>query len=340
MISGSKKRLKKLPIVTFILVTALCNLVSINISYADTQYHYKSLDDFINLVPTKTSDPLIFRAHFKAQEKINDRQSDSTYENNKWHLVMRRGLYKAQVDKTISEIEQYLMNYSADEDIVQDKDDYYIARRDFTHFKHWHDAISIQENGSYTINGFTLHSDGTLTKDGITKKFTGLASLVYLNEFFANSDAGNWNYGFQETDNEIRAISYDNENAFDFDNKNPDTLDSLHLDTVFVTMKNMPWYIQERDAMVKKLAQDDFTTIEAIIRKNITGTKLDEARFLISHKQQTMAMLHYNEDGYNEALKKCLSISSDTEQKKYGVSNAINILKEKHLELQNEFRHG
>src|SRR5260221_1005060 len=173
-------------LIYFAFSVVLFNMTMINITYADVVYHYKSLGDFINLIPTRQPQALL--PHFKAQENANDRQPDSAYKDNQWHLIMRRGLYRAQVDKAISEIDRYFMGYGTDTDIVQDNNDYYLARRDLTHFKRGIDALRHEPDGTYTVNGYTLHADGTLTKNGITKTFKGLASLAYLNGFFANAD--------------------------------------------------------------------------------------------------------------------------------------------------------
>lgn len=320
------------PLLCIIVLFGLLRIVlGIPLSYANDQnvIGYKHWDDFINIQPTKNARPNDFRVHFKGQEKINDRQSNSTYEDNKWHLVLRHGLYKAQVDKAMSEIYLYFMGYSTDVDIVENKPDYYIARRVFRNFKKWREAISINNDGSYEINGYTLHPDSSLTKEGINKKFTGLAGLAVLNDFFANIDARSWNYGIQETDNELRVIVYDNELAFVFNNEEQNVMEN-HIDA---TLKNMPWYIKEHDAMVKKIAETDFSVIKSILQKNVTGTELDETRWLINK-----ALLP---PGQLAAVQKKLAlITPEYEQKQYGVDHIIEVLQKKHAQLQAKFQHG
>lgn len=286
------------------------------------------MNDFINLIPTKSSNPQDFHTHFKAQEKINDRQSDSAYKDNQWHLIMRRGLYRAQVDKAISEIDHYLMGYSTDVDIVQDNHDYYLARRKLSHFTRWGAALRLEQDGTYTINGYLLHPDGTLTKNGITKTLKGLASLAYLNGFFANSDALCNNYGIQETENEMRVIVFDNEDSFDFECEHQNVME----DEIPAAIKEMPWYISERKAIIKKLTDDtNFAVIKAIIIKNVTGTNLDEGRWMFVYHRDEITWESQEEiDSHEKWLS---AITPEEEQKTYGVSHIIEALENKHKEL-------
>ncbi len=311
----------------FIFSSVFFNMTWINVTYADIGCSYKSFNDYINLIPTKSSQPQMFRAHFKAQENINDRQPDSAYKDNQWHLIMRHGLYRAQVDKAISEIDRYFMGYGTDVDIVQDNNDYYLARRDLTHFTRWNEALRYEQDGTYTINGYILHPDGTLTKKGIIKKFKGLASLAYLNGFFANADANDFNYGVQETDNEIRVIVFDNEASFQFGDENKNAME----DGIDAAIKEMPWYISERKAIIQKLTEDtNFFAIKAIITKNVTGTSLDESRWILNHRDQATWL---SQEEIASAEKWLSTITPEEEQEAYGVSHIIDVLENKHAEL-------
>src|SRR5690348_4515274 len=65
---------------------------------------FKHFSDYTNIKPTEGSNPAWFRAHYWAKQKIVDRKPDPDYKNNKWKLVMRRGLFLAEVDKAMSEM--------------------------------------------------------------------------------------------------------------------------------------------------------------------------------------------------------------------------------------------
>lgn len=309
-------------------------------SYAiDNNAHdsYKSLDNFIIIGYTHNRPPGFFHTHYKAQEKINDRPPDSTYENNQWHLIQRDGLYLAQVDKAVSEIYRYYVGYSTDSDIVQDGQDYYLARRDFKNFKHWNDAVTTSDNKIY-INGYLLHSDGSLTKDGITKKFTGLGSFAVLSGFVSDSDATSDNWGIQETDSEIKFILYDNEHAFS------ENLFYMFTDNSFNAMEywlanypqiiSMPWYKQECDAIIKKIADKDFSAVESIIKRNISSTLLEEYRYsLLNH-------LELDDNRYQEMIKKVSQVNLQEEQQEYGAEQIIKVLSQKRTQLLAKPRQG
>ena len=77
-----------------ILFLALFLLIDCLPCQADTWKHFS---DYTNIQPTKKSDPSICRVHFNAKQKINDRKDDPVYKINAWKLVMRRGMFKAEV---------------------------------------------------------------------------------------------------------------------------------------------------------------------------------------------------------------------------------------------------
>ena len=251
----------------------------------------KHFSDYVDITPTRHSSPAIFRTHYFAKQKVNDRAHDPLYKNNQWKLVMRRGIYLAQVDKAMSEMYRYFLGYSTDVDIVEENGDFYIARRKFKSFKKAYnpgrtEPEYLRKDGTqFLVGGFLLLDDGRLIKDNQEKKFKGLASIAVLTKFFGETDAEDFNFGFQVSDYEITAIFYDCEHALDFDSgegrseANIETELTKKYGNEFV---NMSWFQQEKKQMMQKIADTDFSVIETILRKNITGSSLDEARWLFN----------------------------------------------------------
>lgn len=297
---------------------------------------FKHFSDYRDITPTKESSPAIFRTHYLAKQKVKDRAPDPLYKNNQWKLVMRRGIYLAQVDKAMSEIYQTLLGYSTDVDIVEENGDYYIARRKFNHFKKASEKgqYLIQLDGSnFTLKGYQLLDDGRLVKDNETKRLRGLASIAVLTRFFNETDAEDFNYGFQESDTEIKTIFYDNEHALSFSDEENQTDVENDLENKFGDkLINMAWYQQEKKQMLEKIATTDFSVFEKIIRKNITGNRLDEGKWMLAKiLSDPTVMPDYDR---NEARKQLDEINK-LDVNDYGVEKIISELRTRHEQLKN-----
>lgn len=292
---------------------------------------FKHFSDYTGITPTKKSDPSVCRTHFNAVEKINDRTEDPAYKTNQWKLVMRRGVYRAQVDAAMSELYRYFLGYSTDVDYVEEKGDYFIARREFKHFNKF-DEIFKKENSHYFINGYELQDNGLLTKDNQTKTFSGLAKAVVLADFFADTDAKSYNFGLQENENEIRLINYDLEAAFSFDD-DPDqtaveTNVARDLGDAFV---NMTWYQREKTEMRKKLAETDFSVIEKILRKHITVSQLESRRWFFEKILRDPTVFPTMDRKYAQQR---LDQLNQMDDKQYDVDRIIEKLRARHNELK------
>lgn len=248
----------------------------------------KHLSDYVNLTPTSTSSPAILRTHYFAKQKVNDRAHDPLYKNNQWKLVQRRGIFLAQVDKAMSEMYRTFLGYSTDVDIVEENGDIFIARRTFKKFKkafnpHRKEMNYIRKDGNqFLVGDLVLQDDGRLLKDNQQKRLIGLASIAVLTDFFAESDAEDFNFGFQVSDDEVKAVFYDCEHALSFDFQGNVGIEKALRERHGSEFVNMPWYQHEKQQMLKKIAETDFAVIETILRKNITGSRLDEARYLLN----------------------------------------------------------
>lgn len=307
------------------------------------QLTFKHFSDYKNIEPTKHSDPAGLRAHYWAKEKIIDRPEDPTYKKNTWKLVMRRGIYLSEVDKAMSEIYQLFLGYSTDVDMVEENGDYFIARREFKHFNVFEDdkdgtGILINKKGNqFYLKDYLIMNDGSLIAGNTIKHLTGLAKIAVLTNFFGESDAETFNYGIQETDTELRAIQFDNEHAFTF-NEERDNDDHQYPDIEKVLAEKlgpefiqMTWFQKEKQNMLEKIANTDFSIIERIIRKNITVSQLDEARWTLTKilKDPTV-MPDYDR---KEAQKELDNVNA-MDESKYGVEQIIQELKARHQKLR------
>lgn len=309
--------------------------VTNSVAFAITPF--KHFSDYVDIQSTSMSNPSIFRAHYFAKQKINDRNPDPLYKNNQWKLVQRRGIYLAQVDKTMSEMYKYFLGYSTDVDLVEEKGDYFVARRQFKHFQKAFDKgqYLIKLNGAtFTIKDYTLSEDGRLIKENEVKRLRGLASIAVLTRFFNETDAEDFNYGFQESDNEIKAIFYDCEHALDFwKEQNQTDIEKDLIEKFGDKLVSMPWYQQEKQQMLQKIAVTDFAIIEHIIRQNITSSKLDEARWMYNKILNDPTV--WPEFDRNEARKKLEELNK-LDEKEYGVDKIITQLRVKHEQLRKQ----
>ena len=259
------------------LFTVILTLSLTLFSLPASAHIFKHFSDYLDLRPTKDSNPGICRVHYHTQQKINDRKEDPTYESNGWMLIMRRGLFKAEVDTAMSQLFRYFMPYSTDVDYVEEQGDYFIGRRKFQDFHDFDDVVK-KEGSHLRIKDYELQDDGTLIKGKTFKTFTGLASVVVLAEFFADNDAKYYNFAIQENDTELRLIDFDLEDAFNFDDS-PDIEKAL-VSEFGKELIEMSWYQQEKKMMQKKIAETDFAVIENLIRNNVTVTRLESTIWL------------------------------------------------------------
>lgn len=252
----------------------------------------KYFSDYVDITPTRNSRPETLRVHYFAKQRENDRPHDPLYKNNQWKIVMRWGIYLAQKDKAMSEMYRYFLGYSTDVDIVEDHGDFYIARRKFKSFKKAYNPDRkerdyVRKDGNnFLVGKYLLLDDGRLVRDGEVKQFKGLASIAVLTDFFGEADYGDYNYGYQISDTEVKAIFYDCEHALNFhDNDDGESYSNLEGDLIHMLGKefvNMTWYQREKKQMLQKIADTDFSVIETILRKNITGSRLDEERWKLN----------------------------------------------------------
>lgn len=331
------KSIKNLFLITITTITVLMNGC---VFAAEIMKHFS---DYTDITPAKNSDPGILRTHYFAKQKVNDRAHDPLYKNNQWKLVQRRGMFLAQVDKAMSEMYRYFLGYSTDVDIVEEKGDLFIARRAFKHFKKAFnpgrkevDYIRKVDN-KFLVGGFELQDNGRLIKDAQTKQFKGLASIAVLTDFFAEGDAGDFNFGFQVSDDEVKTVFYDCEHAFTFEVEEGSdgniNIENELKDKYGSEFVNMTWYQQEKQQMLKKIADTDFSVIETILRKNINSSRFDEARYVLNKVLSDPKVLP--EYDRAEAKKQLDEISKMPES---GIEEIIQEMRKRHEKLRAQLK--
>lgn len=276
---------------------------------ADANVVYKNFDGYMNIRPLG-DEPEHPYAHLIAEEKIKSRQENSLYTNS-WFLLVRGGEYSAQIEMAMSQIYNYFLGYAPDIDIVRNQDRYYVASRAIKNFKSWY---QIHQENPILINGYTLYDNGTLEKDGVRKKLIGLGGIAALTEFFADADVNPTNFGIQEDNDEVRVFKIDNEAALDFedDKRSFMSLESILSELNEEAIIHMTWYQNEKNQMLKKIAETDFSVIENILRKYINASCINmQHRFMNkflddpnNHTEDTMTSQQcFNVDGLIEKLK-------------------------------------
>ena len=296
-------------------------------SHADVYKNFENYTD-IQFIPELAGDcsSTALRCHYSAKEKINDRGSDVLYEDNKWHLLLRHSLYQAQVEKAMSEIYLYFMGYATDIDIVKKDDEYFVASRSFKNFISWNRF----ESDSLT-NNYTFQQDGTLLKGNQKESFIGLGQISALAYFFADADVTNSeNYGIQEINNVVRCIKIDNADALeDLFEKDTPTIDSeLQQSNFGKNILSLKSYQDEKHNMLIKIANTNFTIIENILRKNITTTSLEMARWYLGRRLQSP-----DQEIRADALAD-LDKLNNIDPKEYALDKTIDKLKQRHQKLR------
>jgi hypothetical protein len=323
------------------LLIALSTLVILHsapASFANQQPSFKHFSDYTGMSQTASSNPATLQTHYVAMLRVNDRAANPAFEDNTWMLAMRRGLYLSEVEKAMSEIYMYFLDYSTDVDLVEDQGDYYVAGRKFKNFtvfdeaKNTPDHLLIQKKqGQFYVGDYLLTADGYLIEGSTVKQFRGLAGLAVLTRFFGVADATMFNYGLQENETELRAIQFDNESGFLF-NQGDDIENDLakKFGSDFI---QMPWYQNEKRTMQEKIANTDFSIIEKIVRSNISVSQLDEMRWTLNKilKDPTVLPEYDRKKAQHQ-----LDNLNKMDESKYGVDKIIQTLKIRQQQLRKQ----
>lgn len=302
------------------------------------------LDHFKDIAPLRGSHPQDAREQFIAREVISSRPSNSCYTND-WYILMREGKWGAEVEKAISLLYHFFLDYSTDINIVHDKvhDVFYVASRGVNNYVEWGNCFS--------KNLLSIDDDGRLfiTQHNQRYPVTGLGELCALTEFFGESDSNTDNFGIQILGNKARAFKIDNEKALDFfegpndPDNNTDSFDEQGIEkkesiqqeiqeTSIIAFKRditqCDWFRQEKESLLKKIAQTDFKIIEKILRNTLSSNKIESARWLFAYFNR-MNLHQEEKEKFNEVLTKLDKLMPEN----YDVNVIINKLRLKHTQL-------
>jgi hypothetical protein len=261
---------------------------------------YKNLADY-NIQRLPSSRPEDARIQYLAQEKIKSRVDDPMY-SDQWYILMREGKMGAQIEKAVSILYKYFFGYSTDINIIREEKDYYVASRGIKNFTTW--------TASICNNLIVTQPDGTLffVQDNTKYPIVGLGALCALTTFFRESDSNTENFGIQIIDNIARAFKIDNEKALNFFNEDEDHSEKENSENENIEDENRSekeniedeirsdstrflkqditksgWFQKEKQDMLNKIAQTDFSIIENILRENITSTKIESTSWLFNY---------------------------------------------------------
>lgn len=305
-----------------------------SLSLTPRSISYKSFHDFFDVKELKGCDPRFGRAHFTAKSVNLNHEEHPVYENN-WYILMRCGLYRAQVEKAMSKIYQHFMVVATDISIVKKDKNYYAASRGIRDFKEWrgfHEWLVVNKEEN---------SIGYRSKTGKIKPLFGLAEMCVLSEFFLDCDVHSGQFGVQEREDTCHVVKIDNEKALDLvypselESEITDTvhindfetelsLDTLRILSVDVTKTAA--FQHEKAMMLAKLASCDFSVIEAILRGHITSNKIESMQWFVNYLVENEAMS-------KEMAVNNLEILNSEDANKYSINAIVSFLKEKHQNL-------
>ena len=304
--------------------------------------HYKSFQDYCDIQEMKGSDPTVGHAHYTAKEKESSRAPNAIYTDT-WYLLMREGLYRAEVEKAMSEIYQYFMGVSTDIEIVKEGENYHVSSHGLAAFQTWDDckrSIVLQQNGQYLYR----------TSTGALKPIIGLADLCVLSKFFLDTDVHSTQFGLQEREEACYIVKIDNDKALDIEipledeDENEEDEDTITIETYedFLSIiygsfaqfniTETVYFRAEKQTCLNKLASTDFSIIEFILRKHITSNRLESSKWLINHllKQELSDEIREN---FEENLEKINKVNPTD----CGIQAILTQLKVAHDALRNDF---
>ena len=306
---------------------------------------FKSFADFIEIEKLAGSE-----THVTAKEKVKSQPDDPCYEN-KWYLLLRQGLYRAQVEKAMSEIYHYFLGYGTDIEILKNSDNYFNASRGIANYTPWHECVfklQIKTDGSLVL------TEKDAKKETNFPVFN-LGTLCALTDFFNDNDPAPGNFGLQFVDEmqAYRAFKIDSEkslpvpedeneqseNSASSDSESSDdeclsekeSIESeIKQDSILFLKKDITeaaCFKNEKEAMLNQIASTDFFIIEQILRKNITSTRIESSMWIINNlakqKDKERFLIYLNK-------------MTPEEMKKTEIDWTIEKLREQHFQLRKE----
>ncbi len=298
------------------------------------QLTFRNWNDFKDhqlIIGAKSSNGFYFTAvddNAKPEEEFTDR----------WFLVLRDGLYTAQVEQSMAVIYRLFLGYAPEVQIIKD------VRNE--------NDINVREMQRYYINRnnepkYYIASRGI--KDFITwnqygkekhgnLKIVGLGELLAIAEFFGESDLNGNNFGFKITKNSLISYKIDNAYALRFEcldalldqnsiNQLPACMDVPPIFSEFVGKNEI---LNEKRQMLQKIANTDFHIIESIFRRYITSDYIESMMWnltFILNMQREKGIANIKQDILKQEI---LNLN----HKEYDIDAIIDKIKRRHLTLQ------
>ncbi len=272
-------------------------------------------------------------ARSKAKEKTKSRQANPFYSDN-WYLLLRKGLYGAQIEKAMSELDALFLGYSTDIDLLKEGEDYYAASHEINYFRTWSEIASQTR---------TL-PDGNLVfiDNDHYKPIIGMGKVFVLADFLGASDPHSGNWGIQIREKDCLVVQIDKADSLDFSEGGEEGEQLKSFEGEFDTGMFAPyskidwrqtdWYKREKQEILTKIATTDFSRIEAILRRNITSNKLEAAKWQLKRQLSTAAT---TEEA--EGLREALQHLDGLDPSEGNVEAIVSALRKKHQALAAEW---
>ena len=292
---------------------------------------YRSFEEYTNLEFIKTDTSCGYM--FKGREKTSTRDSNPNY-TNKWFIIYRSGLYAAQKEKAMAAFYRHFLGYAPDIDIIHIPVENNIPVENVLHFYEKGGNPSHYFIASREINNYVPWQKMEMDKYG-KKPVHGLASIEVLAYFFSDSDFQYENYGYRIHQDELIAFKIDNGRALNLNwMLHPITAEALEQlefknalapEGITIGDGNLPDYAPlplsisqsiffqtEKQAMLEKIANTDFSIIEKILRDHFTVGPVEEERYILNRVLHRDAK-NMPEDTLKHYKKRLASIQDDTQ---------------------------
>lgn len=289
---------------------------------------YKSFSDYKDVVIFQENEDgeSYGHARFTGTEVTPTRPISENFDD-KWYLLMREGLFRAQIEKALSKIYKYFLGHSTEIEIIKDNENYFIASRGIKNFVTWVDALGNK------LLYFSPDQRLLLVGDNTNTAITDLGKMCALTKFFREADASNsCNYGIQTHRSRFYKIDNEKGLAISQDDEQIDLETVLKVDSMSVfkfDITQTSWFKEEKQAMLDKIAATDFTVIDHILRKYITSNQLESSLWLMNHMLK-------NPEVDKEQITQAMDEIKKEDASEYGVETILNVLRKQHEQLKKD----
>lgn len=267
------------------------------------------------------------RQHYTAKKKESKPANPKFYDDY-FYILMRNGLYGAQVEQVMSVFYGFFYGFSPAIEIIEHEKDFFVASPALHSVQTW--------SNSYD---YLQIKDGVLvfTKNEVSKPVLGLGGLSVLSRFFGDSDANTTNIMLQEQGDIYRVIKIDNEMAFETKDEKVES-DCDFEDTIkrFNCLKTditqLKIFKREKMEMMRKIAMTDFDFIELRLRSTLTSNLRESSIHMLKRQ------LASNAEPDKVFLLKTIETLEHATDEDFSIEPIIKNLQSRHLQLKKDLQ--